>query len=46
MTMGRTLLEQLVWELNQHGGPLAYLRGMQRRLEVRFFRCPALEAAS
>ena len=28
-----TLFQQLVWEFNQHGGQMAYLRGMQRGLE-------------
>ena len=39
-----TLLEQLVWELNQHGGQIAYLKGMQQGLDPSF-RGPALEAA-
>ena len=28
-----TLYQQLIWELNQHGGQVAYLRGMQRGIE-------------
>ena len=28
-----TVFQQLIWELNQHGGQIAYLRGMQRGLE-------------
>ena len=28
-----TMCQQLVWEFNQHGGQIAYLRGMQRGLE-------------
>ena len=28
-----TLFQQLIWELNQHGGQIAYLRGIQRGLE-------------
>ncbi len=32
-----TLFQQLVWELNQHGGQIAYLRGMQRGIEDRFY---------
>ena len=28
-----TVFQQLIWELNQHGGQVAYLRGMQRGLE-------------
>ena len=28
-----TLYQQLVWELNQHSGHIAYLRGLQRGLE-------------
>lgn len=39
-----TLLEQLLWELNQHGGQIAYLKGMQQGLDTSF-RGPALEAA-
>ena len=27
------LYQQLIWELNQHGGQVAYLRGMQRGIE-------------
>ena len=27
-----TVFQQLIWELNQHGGQIAYLRGMQRGL--------------
>ena len=30
-----TLFQQLIWELNQHGGQVAYLRGVQRGLEDR-----------
>ena len=32
-----SLFQQLVWELNQHGGQIAYLRGMQRGIEDRFY---------
>ncbi len=32
MTMAN-LCQQLIWEFNQHGGQIAYLRGMQRGLE-------------
>ena len=39
-----TLFEQLVWELNQHGGQMAYLRGIQRGIEEKFIRGPALDA--
>ncbi len=28
-----TLFQQLLWELNQHGGQIGYLRGMQRGIE-------------
>ena len=28
-----TVYQQLIWELNQHGGQVAYLRGMQRGIE-------------
>ncbi len=28
-----SLYQQMVWELNQHGGQVAYLRGMQRGIE-------------
>ena len=41
-----TLLQQLVWELNQHGGQMAYLRGIQRGIEERFIRGPALDAVT
>ena len=40
-----TLFQQLVWELNQHGGQISYLRGMQRGIEDRYYSGPALEAA-
>ena len=32
MTLGN-MCQQLLWEFNQHGGQIAYLRGMQRGLE-------------
>ncbi len=32
MTLGN-ICQQLLWEFNQHGGQIAYLRGMQRGLE-------------
>lgn len=41
-----TLFEQLVWELNQHGGQIAYLRGMQRGLVDRSYTGPVLMAAA
>ena len=28
-----SVYQQMVWELNQHGGQIAYLRGMQRGIE-------------
>ena len=28
-----TLFQQLLWEFNQHGGQMAYLRGMLRGIE-------------
>ena len=28
-----TLFQQVIWEFNQHGGQMAYLRGKQRGLE-------------
>ena len=31
----RTVFQQLLWELNQHGGQMSYLRGMQRGIEDR-----------
>ena len=40
-----TLFQQLVWELNQHGGQMAYLRGVQRGIEDRHYPGPALETA-
>ncbi len=38
-----TLFQQLVWELNQHGGQIAYLRGMQRGIEDRRYTCGVLK---
>ena len=32
MTMAN-MCQQLIWEFNQHGGQIAYLRGMQRGIE-------------
>ena len=32
MTLGN-MCQQILWEFNQHGGQIAYLRGMQRGLE-------------
>ena len=28
-----SLYQQLIWEMNQHGGQMAYLRGLQRGIE-------------
>ena len=28
-----SVYQQMIWELNQHGGQIAYLRGMQRGIE-------------
>jgi hypothetical protein len=28
-----SVYQQLIWEVNQHGGQIAYLRGMQRGIE-------------
>ena len=39
-----TALEQLVWELNQHGGQIAYIRGLRRGVEDANFAGPALAA--
>ncbi|MQF83026.1 DinB family protein [SAR202 cluster bacterium AD-802-E10_MRT_200m] len=32
-----SVFQQLVWELNQHGGQIAYIRGMKRGLEDRYY---------
>ena len=32
-----TLFQQLIWELNQHGGQMAYLRGIQRGIEEKTY---------
>jgi hypothetical protein len=38
------IYENLVWELNQHGGQIAYLRGMQRQIEDNFYAGPVFGA--
>ncbi len=42
MTLGN-MCQQLLWEFNQHGGQIAYLRGMQRGLESPAFSGGLLE---
>ena len=32
-----SVFQQLVWELNQHGGQIAYIRGIERGLEDRYY---------
>lgn len=32
-----SVFQQLVWELNQHGGQIAYIRGMGRGLEDKYY---------
>lgn len=41
-----TMFQQLIWEVNQHGGQIAYLRGMQRGLEDPSYSGGTLEAAA
>ena len=38
------LFQQLLWELNQHGGQISYLRGCQRGIETPKYSGPVLEA--
>ena len=40
------MFEQLIWEFNQHGGQIAYLRGMQRGIEDPTYSGGMLEAAA
>ena len=40
------MFQQLVWEVNQHGGQIAYLRGLQRGIEDRTYTGGALERAA
>ena len=37
------MCQQLLWEFNQHGGQIAYIRGMQRGLEDSSYRGGLLE---
>ena len=39
-----TMFQQLLWEFNQHGGQIAYLRGLQRGLEEPGYSGGMLEA--
>ena len=39
-----TLFQQLIWECNQHGGQMAYLRGLQKGLEEPGYSGGMLEA--
>tara|TARA_B100000315_G_scaffold200144_1_gene192227 strand:- start:1369 stop:1824 length:456 start_codon:yes stop_codon:yes gene_type:complete len=41
-----TMFQQLIWEFNQHGGQIAYLRGMQRGIEDSAYSGGVLEAAA
>ena len=38
------MFQQLIWECNQHGGQIAYLRGLQRGLEDPAYSGGMLEA--
>ena len=40
------LFQQLIWEVNQHGGQIAYLRGLQRGIEDPTYTGGVLEAAA
>ena len=39
-----TMCQQLIWEFNQHGGQIAYLRGIQRGIEDPAYAGGMLEA--
>ncbi len=39
-----TLFQQLIWECNQHGGQMAYLRGLQKGIEEPGYSGGMLEA--
>ena len=39
-----TMFQQLIWESNQHGGQIAYLRGLQKGLEEPGYSGGMLEA--
>ena len=41
-----TMFQQLIWEFNQHGGQIAYLRGLQRGNENPRYSGGVLEAAA
>jgi hypothetical protein len=41
-----TMFQQLIWEFNQHGGQIAYIRGMQRGIEDPAYSGGVLEAAA
>ena len=32
-----TMFQQIIWEFNQHGGQMAYVRGILRRIEDRTY---------
>jgi hypothetical protein len=40
------MFQQLLWEVNQHGGQIAYLRGLQRGIEDRTYTGGILESAA
>lgn len=40
-----SVYQQFIWEMNQHGGQIAYLRGMQRGIEDSTFAGGVFEAA-
>ena len=41
-----TVFQQVIWEFNQHGGQMAYLRGMQRGMEDTTYNGGVLPQAS
>ena len=40
------MFQQLLWEVNQHGGQIAYLRGLQRGIEDRTYTGGILESVA
>ena len=39
-----TMFQQLIWECNQHGGQMAYIRGLQKGIEEAGYSGGMLEA--
>jgi hypothetical protein len=39
-----TMFQQLIWECNQHGGQMAYIRGLQKGIEEPGYSGGMLEA--